>query len=92
MYEIEVTNRYKQSLKQAYKRNYNLELLEEVVNMLANGETLPDKYRNHPLKGYYAGFFDCHIQPDWILIYKIEKEKLVLLLLDTGTHSDLFNK
>ena len=60
--------------------------------MLANGETLPAKYKNHPLRGNYEGLFDCHIQPDWILLYKIEKEKLVLLLFDTGTHSDLFRK
>jgi len=57
--------------------------------MLARGETLPEKYKNHPLKGKYVGYYDCHILPDWILIYKIEKEKLVLLLFDTGTHSDL---
>ena len=92
MYEIQVTNRYKQSLKQASKRGYNISLLEKVVNVLANGETLPAKYKNHPLKNNYAGFFDCHIQPDWVLIYKIEKEKLILLLFDTGTHADLFGK
>lgn len=57
--------------------------------MLAKGETLPAKYKNHPLKGQYAGYYDCHIMPDWVLIYKIEKEKLVLLLFDMGTHSDL---
>ena len=60
--------------------------------MLSKGEKLPDKYRNHPLKGKLEGFYDCHILPDWVLIYKIEKEKLVLLLFDTGTHSDLFGK
>ena len=92
IYEIEVTNQYKKNLKKAFKRGYNLALLEKVVDMLASGETLPAKYKNHPLKGEYAGFFDCHIQPDWVLIYKIKKEKLVLLLLDTGTHSDLFDK
>jgi len=57
--------------------------------MLAKGETLPSKYKNHPLKGKYTGYYDCHILPDWVLIYKIEKEKLVLLLFDIGTHADL---
>ena len=77
-------------LKNFIKDGYNLKLLEEVVDMLAKGETLPPQYCNHPLKGKYKGYYDCHILPDWILIYKIEKEKLVLLLLDIGTHSDLF--
>lgn len=59
------------------------------MDILAKGETLPPKYKNHPLKGKYKGFYDCHILPDWVLIYKIEKEKLVLLLLDIGTHADM---
>lgn len=59
------------------------------MDILAKGETLPPKYKNHPLKGKYKGFYDCHILPDWVLIYKIEKEKLVLLLLDIGTHADI---
>lgn len=57
--------------------------------MLSKGEELPPKYKNHPLKGNYDGYYDCHILPNWILIYKIEKEELVLLLFDIGTHSDL---
>lgn len=57
--------------------------------MLANGENLPEKYHNHPLRGNYTGYFDCHILPDWVLIYKIEKDNLVLLLFDTGTHADM---
>ena len=60
--------------------------------MLANGNQLPEKYKNHPLKGKYTGYYDCHIMPDWVLIYKIEKEKLVLLLFDIGTHADLLEK
>ena len=58
--------------------------------MLAKGETLPPKYRNHPLKGKYRGLYDCHILPDLVLIYKIEKGKMVLLLVDLETHSNLF--
>ena len=68
-----------------------MSLLENVVDMLARGEILPPKYKNHPLKGNLAGYYDCHILPDWILIYKIEKEKLILLLFDIGTHSDLLS-
>lgn len=75
--------------KKLIKDGYNLKLLEEVVDMLSNGEKLPQKYKNHPLKGSYSNFYDCHILPDWVLIYKIEKDKLVLLLFDTGTHADL---
>ena len=59
-----------------------------VIDTLARGEPLPAKYQNHQLKGIYSGFFDCHIQPDWILIYKIEDRKL--LLIDIGSHADLF--
>lgn len=65
-------------------------LLTDVIDILSKGETLPERYKNHPLKGIYKGYFDCHILPDLVLIYKIEKEKLVLLLFDIETHSNLF--
>ena len=61
-----------------------------MIDILASGESLPAKYQNHQLKGKYSGYFDCHVQPDWVLIYKIEKEKLILLLIDIGSHADLF--
>ena len=61
----------------------------DVIDIIAKGEILSEKYSNHPLKGKYKGFYDCHILPDLVLIYKIEKERLVLLLFDIGTHSDL---
>ena len=64
-------------------------MLEEVVDILAKGKELPKKYKNHPLKGNYIGYYDCHIMPAWVLIYKIEKKNLVLLLFDIGTHADL---
>lgn len=60
--------------------------------MLSKGKTLPEKYKNHPLKGNLKGYYDCHILPDWVLIYKIEKERLTLLLFDVGSHSDLLDK
>ena len=72
------------------KGGYNLKILEEVVDTLARGEELPKKYKNHPLKGNLKGYFDCHIQPDLVLIYKIEKDRLILLLVDLGTHADLY--
>ncbi len=90
MYKIEVTNRFKQSLKRLQKNGFDLSLINNVIDMLANGKSLPEKYKNHPLKGKYKGYYDCHILPDLILIYKIEKEKLILILFDVNTHSNLF--
>lgn len=87
---IVLSNRFKRDLKLAQKRGYNLGLLDEVVSKLARGETLPEKNRDHSLNGDYVGFRECHIQPDWLLIYRIEAEDLILFLSRTGTHSDLF--
>lgn len=67
-----------------------MDVLRKVIDMLANGETLPEKYKNHPLKGKLKGFYDCHVMPDLVLIYRIEKERLILLLFDIETHSYLF--
>ena len=67
-----------------------MNLVYNVIDMLAKGETLPPKFKNHLLKGNLKGFYDCHVLPDLVLIYKIEKERLVLVLLDIGTHSNLF--
>lgn len=79
-------------INKAWKKHiedgYNMKLLTKVIDTLARGEPLPAKYQNHQLKGIYSGYFDCHIQPDWVLIYKIEEEKL--LLIDIGSHADLF--
>lgn len=88
MYEIAITNKYKQDVKKANQRGYDMNLLEKIVDMLAKGEKLPDKCRNHALKGKHKGDLECHISPNWLLIYKIEKEKLTLY--ETGTHADLF--
>ena len=90
MYKIEVTNRFKQNLKKLQKSGFNMKILNDVIDMLANGKILPEKYRNHPLKGKYKGYYDCHILPDLVLVYKIEKERLVLILFDIDTHSNLF--
>lgn len=67
-----------------------MKLITDVIDLLSKGKTLPEKYKNHPLKGELKGCYDCHILPDLVLIYKIEKERLVLILFDIETHSNLF--
>lgn len=90
MLNIVLSNRFKKDLKTISKRNYNLDLLDEVVSTLAEQKPLPEKNKDHPLTGDYIGFRECHIQPDWLLIYRVENEDLILFLSRTGTHSDLF--
>ena len=89
-YQIEMTTRFKKDYKLAQKRGYNMKLLKEVIDILSNGDQLPGKYLDHPLFGDYKGSRECHIESDWLLIYRIEKDLLVLGLTRTGTHSDLF--
>jgi len=89
-YEIVQTGRFKRDLKLARKRGYDLSLLGVVVDMLAAGNELPEKYRDHSLSGNFAGCRECHITPDWLLIYEIADEELILYLTRTGKHSDLF--
>lgn len=90
MYNIVATNKFKKDLKLAIKRGYNISLLENIVEKLARGEKLPDKNRDHNLIGNYLGCRECHITPDWLLIYEICDNELILYLTRTGTHSDLF--
>ena len=90
-YELILTGKFKKSLKLAKRRGLNLELLDEVVTMLQKNIRLEEKYRDHELKGKYQGFRECHIQPDWLLIYLKENDVLTLTLVDTGSHADLFN-
>ena len=73
------------------RRGLKLDLLDEVVAMLASGQRLPEKYRDHVLKGNLSSFRECHIQPDWLLIYMIEDDILTLTLVDTGSHADLLD-
>ena len=89
-YEVKPSNQFKKDVKLAQKRGYNINLLTNVIKKLANGETLDAIYRDHQLSGNYGSFRECHIQPDWLLIYEIEDDKLILYLSRTGTHSDLF--
>ena len=91
-YIVKPTTQFKRDFKLAMKRSMKIELLEEVIAMLAIGETLPDKHKDHALTGNWVGHRECHILPDWLLIYRIEDEVLELTLARTGTHSDLFGK
>ena len=91
-YEIQRTSQFKKDFKFALKRNCDVNKFRKVVELLANGETLPEIYLDHPLKGNYSGYRECHIEPDWLLVYKITESILILTLYRTGTHSDLFSK
>lgn len=89
-YEIVQTGRFKKDLKLAKKRGYDLSLIGSVVDTLAAGHKLPEKYKDHSLSGAYKGCRECHITPDWLLIYELSDKELILYLTRTGTHSDLF--
>jgi mRNA interferase YafQ len=90
MYKIVVSKQFEKDFKLAKKRGLDLTRLETVVNLLASGKVLPKRYRDHSLGGNYRDFRECHIRPDWLLIYRIEKDELMLFLFRTGSHSDLF--
>ena len=89
-YIIRPTSRFQRDLKRAAKRGYHTELLTAVIKKLADGVPLEQRYRDHALIGDYAGCRECHITPDWLLIYEISNDTLLLYLTRTGTHSDLF--
>lgn len=89
-YEIVPSNQFRKDLKLAAKRGYDINKIKEVIARLANGEVLEAKFRDHLLTGDYGGFRECHIQPDWLLVYQIHNSRLILFLARTGTHSDLF--
>lgn len=89
-YNIRPTTKFQKDLKRAQRRGYDLSLLTAVVRKLADGENLPEKNRDHSLGGDYTGCRECHITPDWLLIYEVYDSDLILYLTRTGTHSDLF--
>lgn len=89
-YTIETSTKFKKDYKLIKKRGYDTNLLKEVIDLLADGRQLPEKYCDHSLSGNFTGLRECHILPDWLLVYRIEKERLILALTRTGTHSDLF--
>ncbi len=90
-YRLEYTTKFKKSYKRMMKRGLKREEFQLLVEKIQNGEKLDKKYKDHILKGKYKGFHECHIQPDWLLIYKIQNDLLILTLVDTGSHADLFD-
>ncbi len=90
--DITWTNQFKKDYKLAMKRNLNIELLDDIVRKLAACEQLPKKNKDHALTGNWIGHRECHIQPDWLLIYKVESDLLILTLTRTGTHNGLLGK
>lgn len=90
MLKIRVHKLFKKDLKRIVRRGYNLDLLRAAVNLLVERKPLPEKYKDHWLTGDYAGYRECHITPDWLLVYQVKGSELILVLSRTGTHSDLF--
>lgn len=91
MYNVKLTNCFKKSYKKIVKRNLDTSLLDQVIDTLRKGEPLDERYRDHALTGNFKGFRECHIKPNWLLVYLIEDDILTLTLVDTGSHSDIFN-
>lgn len=90
MYKIRPSAKFQKDLKRIQKRGYDITLLKDILNLLVNGKVLPIKYKDHNLSGNFKGCRECHITPDWLLIYEISENELILYLTRTGTHSDLF--
>ncbi len=89
-YDIIITNSCKRDIKKANKQGKNIDLLFEVIDRLSEGEVLEPKYNDHKLSGQYSGMRECHIEPDFLLIYKIMEKEIVLYLVRVGSHSELF--
>ena len=90
--DIVWTTQFQKDYKLALKRHMDIALLDDIIRILSRGEPLPEKNRDHALTGDWVGHRECHILPDWLLVYRIENDVLVLTLARTGTHSDLFGK
>lgn len=91
MLKLKTTAQFRKDYKRIKKRGYNLSLLQDVLETLCEEKSLDAKYKDHALLGAYKGFRECHIQPDWLLIYTTDKDKLILVAARTGSHADLFN-
>lgn len=91
-YTVKTTAQFRKDYKRAVRRGLQIALLEDIVSKLALGERLDPRCSDHALSGFWAGHRECHILPDWLLVYRIEENVLVLTLSRTGTHSDLFGK
>ena len=90
MKQVIWTNQFKKDYKTAIKRNLDINKLDELIRLIAFDKQIPEKYKDHELSGNWKGFRECHIEPDWLLIYTISNNKLCLTLTRTGSHSDLF--
>jgi mRNA interferase YafQ len=90
MYEIEYTNSFKKDYKRILKRGYKMELLSNLFEQLMSDGNVNPVYKPHKLHGSYTGYWECHIQPDWLLIWEVDEERRCVILHYTGTHSDLF--
>ena len=92
MYTVKTTKQFDRDIEQLRKRRFDLVELQTVVDLLIEGETLPARYRDHALQGSWKDFRECHISPDWLLIYMRRKKELILVLSRTGTHSELLKR
>lgn len=90
MYSVKFTTAFKKSYKQMKKRGLDMAAIDSVIDTLMQGKKLAERYHDHALSGSLGGFRECHIKPDWLLVYLIENDILTLTLIDTGSHFDLF--
>ena len=91
MFKLQATSKFRKDYKRIKRRGLDISLLQEVLDKLCAGEALGLKYKDHALTGPYQGFRECHIQPDWLLVYAIHENELILVASRTGRHADLFN-
>lgn len=92
MYKIKYTNQFKKDLKRCQKRGLEITLIHSVIQILVQDGKLPNKYKPHILSGNKNGIWECHIKPNWLLLWRQDNEELTLLMLETGTHNDVFGK
>lgn len=89
-YRIDTTHKFEKSLKRCIKRGLDMNKLKKCLSLLADNGSLPERYRAHKLSGRYAHAWECHIEPDWLLVWEQNEDTLTLLMIDTGSHSDIF--
>lgn len=90
-YTIKHTTAFKKAYKRCIKQHLDITLLDGIIKKLANGEPLDKRHHDHELTGNFAGFRECHIKPDWLLLYRTNNDVLILTLVDTGSHSEILN-
>ena len=91
MLNVRYTNQLEKDIRRLVKRGYDISKFADTIKLLLQNDGMPERYRDHALKGKWSGFRDCHIEPDWVLIYHIDEDQLTLIASRTGTHSDLFD-